>query len=172
MTSTDSLQAAIDIAENLWSESERDPEDGKWWGFFCYGDASAPIGGGNGSFVWFPDRDEMLDFIRQVLPYSPPGRSDMDWEKVAKETEAIIDQMRGGDIDDKAATNHLNEALRSFSQIEWIGTFDDLLEGSHSYARLVRTEFRDSVEDATKQSDPIDEIELKDFKEFAALWGI
>ncbi len=79
--------------------------------------------------------------------------------------------MRSGDLDDMVATDRLNEALRNFSQIKWIGTFDDLLGGSHEYARLVPTEFRDSDEESTELSGPIDESELTNFKEFIALWG-
>ena len=41
----------------------------------------------------------------------------------------------------------------------------------YRYARLARTEFRDSDEESTELSGPIDESELTDFKEFIALWG-
>jgi hypothetical protein len=172
MTSEEDFQKAIERAEDMWGRSDRDPENEIWWGFYAYGDASPAIGGGVGAFIWFPERDEMLDFIKLVLPYSPPGPSQVDWGKVERKTSAIVDQMRNGNIDDESATNQLNEALKSFSQFEWMGTFDDLRRGQHPYAIKVREGFRSEHSNSTEPFDRIGDGELAEFKEFIGMWGM
>jgi hypothetical protein len=171
MIAEEELQNSIDQANDLWAKLERGPENGTWWGFYAYGDAPPAIGGGFGGFVWFPERDEMLEFIRLALPYSPPGRSDLDWGKVARETSEIVDQMKNGDLTDVTATTLLNGVLQTFSQFEWMGTFNNLLEGQHRYAIEVRKEFRSQLESSVKPSSQIEEGEFSEFKEFIEVWG-
>jgi hypothetical protein len=170
--SNDDLEKKIEDANSRWEKTVSVPEEVDWHGFYAYGDAPAAIGGGFGSFIWFSHRSEMLDFIKHVLPYSPPGRSDLDWEKVAHETSDIIDQMNQKQIDDKTGISQLNTALASFSQIEWMGTFGDLLGGEHHYAKNVREEFSSMLESADGEtSAPIKDDAIEDFKEFLSTWG-
>jgi hypothetical protein len=168
----DNLQEKIEIANSLWETAVSVPEKVNWWGFYAYGDAPGAIGGGFGSFIWFDQRSDMLEFIAQVLPYSPPGRSDLDWGNVAQETAAIVEQMSTQEIDDQAAVSQLNSALASFSQFEWIGTFADLLAGQHQYAKSVREEYWSMQEDSEENSSkPINDEVIGDFKDFLSEWG-
>ena len=168
----DSTEEKIEKANARWETAVTVPEDNSWWGFYAYGDAPPAIGGGFGSFVWFPERADMLEFIAQVLPYSPPGRSDLDWGDVARGTESIIEQMSANLIDDETAVSQLNSALVSFSQFEWLGTFGDLLAGDHNYAKSVREEFWSMNDEREAESSrEIDAQATDEFKEFLSSWG-
>lgn len=168
----DSTEEKIEKANTRWETVVTVPEDNSSWGFYAYGDAPPAIGGGFGSFVWFSGRAEMLDSIAQVLPYSPPGRSDLDWGEVARETSSIVEQMSANLIDNETAVSQLNSALVSFSQFEWLGTFGDLLAGDHNYAKNVREGFW-SVNDEgeAESSREIDAPVLNEFKDFLSSWG-
>lgn len=165
-----SLEKRIEKAENNWQSDELSNPRVNPFGFFCYSDASAAIGGGVGMFTWFPDRISMLDFIAETLPYCPPGQMGLDWGSVALGTEAIINEMKLGSIDDSTGVQRLNSVLKTFSQIEWLGTLNELLSGDHPYATQVRMEFRDQ-EDEQKSDKPIQIEEQESFFEFLAAWG-
>jgi hypothetical protein len=169
--SDDDLQSRIEQAETNWqSVAQGNPGDNTW-GFFSYGDAPGGIGGGVGMFIWFPDRNEMLDFIATTLPYYPPGRGDLDWGSVASQSAAIVEEMKSADIDDAVGVERLNEVLRTFSQIEWTGTFEELLRGGHSYATEVRAAFRNEDEEGSSGA-PIQPDEQEAFCEYLETWGI
>jgi hypothetical protein len=136
----------IEKAETLWQSVRSEPEWTNTWGFYSYGDVPGAIGGGFGSFAWFETRYELLSFIRDVLPYSPPGRSDADWEKVEREVHELAQQAIEDKIDLYIAVDRSNDALKTFSQIEWIGAFDDLICGNDPFAEQVRKELRELEE--------------------------
>ena len=169
--SDDNFQARIEQAETNWQSAAQGNPGDNTWGFFSYGDAPGGIGGGVGTFIWFPNRNEMLDFIATTLPYSPPGRSDQDWGSVASRTAAIVEEMKQGTIEDLVGVERLNEVLKTFSQIEWTGTFSELLTAEHSYATEVRAAFRNEDEDETSSA-PIQPEEEEAFREFLETWGI
>ena len=170
MTSDFSVKA--EKALSKWQSVVQGDPGNNVWGFFSFGDAPAAIGGGVGTFVWFSNRDEMLSFIADTLPYEPPGASDADWQAVALETTVITDQMKSKEIDDEAGVNKLNSILKTFSQIEWMGTKEDLLSGSHRYAVEVRSAFRDSKDADARPREPIQQDEEHAFYEFLDGWGI
>jgi hypothetical protein len=172
MTDEDDLDERIERAEASWQEvSSGAPPDDCQWGFFSYGDAPPAIGGGIGMFTWFPDRNSMLEFIEHTLPYNPPGQSDLDPDEIAENTAAVVEKLRLGKISDLDGIKELNEVLVTCSQLEWIGTVNDLLTGNHPYAVHVREAFReDDGEEAEDKH--ISEDEKEDFFEFLESWGI
>lgn len=175
------LDRRIERAEKNWQSATQGAPGDKTWGFYSYGDAPAGIGGGFGVFVWFPDRAAMLDFIADTLPYVQPGQSDKDWGEVAGQTEAIAQELKDGTTDDTAGIERLNRALVTFSQIEWMGTFDQLAASNETFPAAVRASFfdEDSTEelqpetaDARDAVDPIPADRLQEFREFLLDWGI
>ncbi|EAU41319.1 hypothetical protein FP2506_01090 [Fulvimarina pelagi HTCC2506] len=180
------IEQKIEHAEKAWSEI--DPENGATvpdhaWGFSSYGDAPGGIGGGFVAFVWKATRDEVLNFIRDVLPYSPPGRSDKDWEAVAKETEEIVEEMRAGAVSDDEGVNRLNAALVTFSQIEFFGRFGDLMSGDDQYPQKIRAEYLNEVasmegssndydESGAKPIPPLPEESRAHFVEWLTMYGV
>jgi hypothetical protein len=114
------------------------------WGFFSYGHAPAAIGGGMGSFLWFPSRTALLDFIAKYLTYLAPGPANEDHEAVANSVSLIVKRLKKKEIDDLSAKRSLNAKLKNYSQIEWIGTLHNLLEGRGDFPRKIRSWFREN----------------------------
>lgn len=172
MADEDDLDERIERAEASWQEiSQGPPSEDCEWGFFSYGDAPAAIGGGIGMFVWFPNRNSMLAFIANTLPYFPPGQSNLDFDEIAENTSAVVEKLRLGTISDLDGVKELNEVLVTCSQLSWMGTVNDLLTGNHPYALEVRAAFREDDEEATGGG-PIGKDEKEDFFEFLESWGI
>ena len=73
--------------------------------------------------------------------------------------------MRIGTLADHDATKELNKVLKTCSQMNWIGTVSDLLNGDHPYALKVREAF-------CSDTGSIQEDEKEDFFEFLDTWGI
>jgi hypothetical protein len=139
------------------------PDD---WGLFAYSDAPPAAGGGAGLFHWFDTKAQLLDFVKRHLTFASPGHSDIDPGRVAFEAERLIDAM-GADPTPglmEAARLDLNKTLRTFTQIEWWGSYEALLRGHHPYARVVRAWFRNAADqpgDAARR--PIGEDEAAAF---------
>ena len=172
MAEDDDLDDRIERAEASWQEvSSGAPPDDCEWGFFSYGDAPPAIGGGVGMFTWFPDRNSMLEFIENTLPYNPPGASELDPDEIAENTAAVVEKFRLGTINDLDGIKELNEVLVTCSQLDWMGTVDDLLSGNHPYAVHVRQAFRDDEEEDS-EGEPVEEDEKEEFFEFLESWGI
>lgn len=172
MSEEDDLDERVERAEASWQEvSSGAPPDDCEWGFFSYGDAPPAIGGGVGMFTWFPDRNTMLDFIANTLPYFPPGQSNLDPDEIAENTAAVVDKLRLGTVSDLDGIKKLNEVLVTCSQLNWMGTVEDLLTGNHPYAAEVRQAFREDSEEEA-EGGPIGKDEKEDFFEFLESWGI
>jgi hypothetical protein len=172
MSEEDDLAERVETAEASWQEvSNGPPADDCKWGFFSYGDAPPAIGGGIGMFTWFPDRKSMLDFIANTLPYFPPGQSDLNPDEIAGNTATVVEKLRLGTISDLDGIKELNGVLVTCSQLEWIGTVNDLLTGNHPYAVHVREAFREDDEEEAEEA-PIGKDEKEDFFEFLESWGI
>lgn len=168
---SDDLDDRMEQAEGNWQEaSSGPPPDGYEWGFFCYGDAPAAIGGGVGMFTWFRNRNDMLDFIETTLPYYPPGPYSSDVEAAAADTTAVVEKMRTNALSVEEGMEALNEVLEGFSQFTWIGTVPELLSGDHDYLVRVRGAFREDFDDGLGVS-PIMEDEREAFFEFLEGWG-
>jgi hypothetical protein len=165
MKNDDLDQLIARAEENCTNAVQGNPQSCEF-GFYSYGDAPGGIGGGTGCFVWFENRDAMLDFIEHTVPYSPPGRSDKDWTEVARQTSAVIAEMRSNKFDDKSGIERLNAALKTFSQIEWIGTSDELMNSNEGYPKEVRAAFGGG------NSGPVSAQEAGSFKAFLTDWGI
>ena len=138
------VETRIRQAEENWQRVRLGDPLGYDWGFFSYGDAPAALGGGYGMFCWFASSNAMYDFIASTLPYDPPGPQTLDSIAVADETRKIIGGLKSGDLDQQTGVVSLNQCLRGFSQIEWLGEFSSLLESQDSYAIQVRAAFRES----------------------------
>ena len=143
------------------------------WGFFAYGDAPPAIGGGAGAFLWFSDRSAMLDYVRRFMIFMLPGPMNADWAAVSDAVHAIVDAVERSEIQLETGMIRLNKALKSFSQLEWWGTFDLLLSSPDIYPRRVRARFRDSEnEDSDEAASPILSLERERFLEFIQTYGV
>lgn len=172
--SNDDRSKIEESAETRWRAQSHGPPEDNAWGFFCYADAPPAIGGGFGSFTWFLSKDEMLDFIGNTIPYSPPGPASADWRFVAEETKKITESMKEGTLAINSGVSQLNETLKDFSQFEWMGTPEELFAGEHRYAARVRATFRgcDTDENSQENNGPISPEEKDAFCDFLIEYGI
>jgi len=169
--SDEELLARIEKADENWQSITQGEPGDNTWGFFSYGDAPAAIGGGVGTFAWFPDRIEMLNFIASTLPFG--GRADgyEDWREYVATIDAVVEGLKAERIDDQHGVAQLNDLLAGLFQIEWMGTVDDLLRGDHPYAVKVRSAYR-REDDCADPGVPIEKDEHESFGEFLIDWGI
>ena len=174
-------------ADKAWDKAQEHEPRSSSWGFFGYGDAPGAMGGGVGAFVWFSTRARLMKFIAEVLPFSPPGPCGADEDAVAEQCSQLIKQYQEDSLSLEAMRTTLNQTLRGFSQIEWLGTRKDLLEGDHRYALYVRAQFRvDAMQGEEgpniEQDSPLDLLrahgaaiqpaEREDFMEMLVSWGL
>lgn len=168
------IEKLCDDALHRWQEQTQGAPKDMCWGFYSYSDASAGIGGGAGMFIWFSTKNEMMNFIATTLPYDPPGPAAADWGTVASKTKSIAEAMKDGTLDTNSGLSQLNEALKNFSQFEWMGTPEELFAGEHKYAAKVRAAFRGFCVDEDPQcnSGPILPEEKDAFCDFLDEYGI
>ena len=164
-----------EITHEIWAKlqdelakfSERRPRRGDF-GFFCWGDAPACLGGGIGGFYWRPSRASAVTFIRKYGVALNMPRGDLDLVAIDAKLEQITTKMLAGTISDKVALTALNKTLRWATQFDWMGDYTELLEGKTKYARELRGRFRDDE----RNNGPIRPSERKDWLEFLELSGI
>jgi hypothetical protein len=170
------------ISEDEWDERREKTQDigiamlnrepcRSDWGLFAYGDAPPAIGGGFGLFQWFSTQVEMLDYVKRHLTFMNPGLSSIDPGRVAHEVQELVKSLGQNPSAEVLETARLplNHILQTFSQVEWWGAFEDLLQGDHSYATKVRAWFRDGDEESTGR--PIQEDELAAFIDAIGQYG-
>ncbi len=167
------IQALAEAAHDRWSDDALLEPRASSWGMYSYGDAPPSIGGGMGSFTWFDNRTELLKFVAEVLPYSPPGPRNSDLLTISTKVQEVLSGVKAGNLNLENARRKLNVILRSFSQIEWMGTFKDLKDGNSTYAKKIVKDYRRS-RDLSVGAAPIavSRSQIKDFKEFLAEYGI
>ncbi len=165
------LNERVENAGSNWQKTQQGGPGNKSWGCFTYGDAPPAIGGGIGTFIWFSSRNEMLNFISETLPYEPPGPTGTDLDPVISETQSIVESMKNNMVDDLNGITALNNVLKGFSQIEWMGEFQELLTAAVPYLRQVRSAFRGNDDNTTTCDTPIQPEQEADFRSFLNEWG-
>ena len=158
-------------AQAEWENVMETTPDDKSQGFYSYGDAPAGIGGGMGCFAWFEDREAMLNFIEDVLPFNPPGPCTKDHLATQKAVKEATQVHRKGESTLEELRQNLNKVLRSYSQIEWFGSFLELKAGKAEFATSLIQRFRDDDEESAEVS-PIGPDEQQEFIDFLGECGI
>ena len=149
------LNKAFNKAHNL------DPTP-ECWGMFAYSDAPPVVcGSGLGSFQWFPTEADLITFIREYLAWWHPAPSTMEPDEIAAEVQAIVDA-ESADLEKMVAS--LNNFMRNMWQIEWIGQFHDLCEGSGEFPEKIRDSFLEGGEEVPQKM-------MAEFKEFLRSCG-
>ena len=141
-------------------------------GFFSRGDAIGAVGGGMGAFLWFPSFSELYQFLANYFVVLSPGRCDIDHEKVFNDVARIVKELGEGKVNKETAIQKINKAAQHFSQIEWIGELDDLIQGDGEFPKKVRESFFESREDAGSVKEKIGKEHQKAFLEFLCEYGI
>jgi hypothetical protein len=156
----------------LISEKGLDTYHEGYVGFFSRGDAIGAIGGGMGAFLWFPSFSELYQFLANYFVVLSPGQCDLDHEKVFNEVARIVKELAEGKINKETAIQKINKAAQHFSQIEWIGELDDLIQGDGEFPKKVREYFFESREDEGSVKEKIGKDHQEAFLEFLGEYGI
>ncbi len=173
MNEIDQLDALVEAAEARWDDEALTQPKSTSWGMFAYGDAPAGIGGGVGSFIWFDNKTALFKFVAEVFPFSPPGPSSSDPLAVAASIQALLSDFKTQPTEIEKIRKKLNLILRSYSQIEWIGTYKDMKSGNGPYPKKIIQAFRRS-RDLPIGTKPVavSRSQIQDFKDFLAEYGV
>jgi hypothetical protein len=115
-------------------------------GVFSFNDGPPAAGGGIGMFYWFKDWQEMYQFLANYLIPTSPGPANADHEVVYDKTWEIFNELVEGKIQRQQAFGQINAAAKSYSQIEWWGTLEELCEGQGEFEKRVRNDCLHSFE--------------------------
>jgi hypothetical protein len=158
---------ASEIEALSWEIADRDPRANEF-GFFHYGDRAASQGGGTAVFMWFPTENERQEFLAsRLLAMHSSCESEGEYESM----RALLAQALSEPLSDQVPISY-NAAMKGVAQVEWVGTFGDLLESGSIFAQKMRGDFRGEQGLTNERSMPITEEEIEDFIEFTLIAGI
>ena len=80
----------------------------------------------------------IVGFRGKSADFLAPGRGDIDPGRVLSAVKQIVRQIENGHLSIGDAIPQLNSALRHFSQMKWMGTFEDLIAGDGNFERGLR----------------------------------
>jgi hypothetical protein len=137
------------------------------WGAWIYDDGHAAMGGGVGGFFWFESRDDLLDYMREYLPFmSPTIQHRADAADVLAKCYATVDAYHAGEIEAGTAVARLNNTVRGLVVVEWWGLFDQLLEGDEAFSCEIRNLFHGDAPDSASQPAHIASERINAFADF------
>ena len=180
-------------ADDEWARAASSPAKSTSWGFYSYLDIAPGLcGAGMGGFTWLDSAEELFDIFIRVLPAST--RMALDKKQAASSyMQTVIrsqHQLDAFALD--AVREAANSCLVNHLQINWLGSYHDLLHGDDRYALFIRARFHearneDAEEDApeaesVERDSPLDLLRAKgqpvtkaledDFANFLAEWGL
>jgi hypothetical protein len=180
-------------ADDQWAHAASFPAKPTSWGFFSYIDIAPGLcGAGMGGFTWLDSAEEFFNFLVRVVPASTRMQPDKK-QAAASAIQATIDSQ--GTIDAfalDAIREAANGQLVNHLQIDWVGSYQDLLHGDDRYALFVRARFHESQDEdeegdapeaeSVERDSPLDLLRAKgrpitpdqeeDFADFLAEWGL
>lgn len=159
-------------AQEEWAKTNDVTPHDDSLGFYSYGDASPAVGGGVGCFTWFDGPDAMLKFIQNVLPFCPPGPASKDHLLTQGDVKALIEAHLAGKSTFEELRLKLNKVLKSYSQIEWIGSFRELRTGTGEFAVELIRSFRDDDDEEGSDVIPVEAEEVPHFIDFLGEYGL
>jgi hypothetical protein len=176
-------------AEDAWKLAHSLRPKRTSWGFFSMLGAKAgePDGCARG-FTWFVNQEQMLGFLRDVMPWSIRVE---EHRKREISCYALECGMRyallpvGSKISIEQMRERLNMHYVGHLQMEWMGSLEDLLESGHRHALYVRGSFHTGRSETCRREirqdmmlehlefygRPIKPKERKAFVDFLRTWG-
>jgi hypothetical protein len=111
--------------------------------------------------LWFCDQGQLSEFISDVAPYSYCGTETP--EEIPSEFLDLSQSIKEDGITVQTPNTllSLNEFFFEWTNIEWVGSFNDLCQGASEITKDIIKSFRADRDDA-----PINRHERNAFKEF------
>jgi hypothetical protein len=95
------------------------------------------------TFHWFQRRDDLLDYVRHVLPYNARRLYPDDAHKRHEQTLYYVEEMEHRRLNAAEAAEVISGVLEGYCSIEWWGRYLDLLAGDGPFERDLRLWFRE-----------------------------
>jgi hypothetical protein len=135
------------------------------YGLSFYNDGPINIcGSGDVIFKWFKKEEDLIEFIEKAF------LSDLDKESLVNFKLSMISNVLHDEVALAKVQKILNDILKGFYQIQWIGEFQRLCAGENTYTKKVIIHFRESLgdddESVTVNDAPIEKEEIALFKDY------
>lgn len=160
-----------DYRDSLFDEDDcpsmRNPQENRF-GLFSR-NTMAIHGTNEGCFEWYPTAEA----LRTAIGGDTLVRLADDAEMHAVVHRRVADFLATCPPErlfDDDAFAPLAEAMASVTELEWIGTFDDILSGQRPFERAVRAEFRTLGGEEEDVDGEIEPVEIPDFLDYIAYY--
>jgi len=133
-----------------------------------------------GIFGWYRTTDELFDTFVDAQPAAYASRSEPGIDRMTEALEGIRSHVKRPVNLTEKLRREINDALGDNADLEWWGTFDDLLKGSGEFEIDLRGWFRESqvdsddvdeMESDADPSRPIEPFEVEEFIEYLKDYG-
>ncbi|MFH0879845.1 MAG: hypothetical protein V2A34_09045 [Lentisphaerota bacterium] len=150
------------------------PVGEKSWGLFVQKANPEPGIDERGHFLWFENREELLEFMsRHLVRWISLGGGEVeDLPKICDEAVTLVKKVTDRQVRLSAALEELSDWLYEFNmEITWAGSFQELLTGLDEFPMAVRSWFRRILDDEIRSevrpedSLPIRKDESENFQE-------
>jgi hypothetical protein len=177
---------SADEALDLWAEANEFIPEAADWGFFSIDQSPVAIGG----FTWFPTKAAMLKFLWEIVPPAMANDSDAAVLRMSKVCQAQVSKHELGESTMDQLIEDLNNGLKGATEIQWVGTFGDMVSGLIPFCQVLRAKFHanrsespvdeehDLIDEDSspkllkRYGTPVNEEDLEDFREFLGEWGL
>lgn len=123
-----------------------------------------PAGLGAGAFMWFETKEKLVEFVK-LYPFLGGNRPS---QEELNKVESLADEIKNESMEMDVICKQINETLND-PYIDWLGTFEDLLNGRGDFAHQLIEEFREETEGDGFE---IQADEVDDFMDFVLMYGI
>jgi hypothetical protein len=147
------------------------------WGTFSWSDAHPAIGGGIGAFQWFRDRAALMEFLSvHAITYWKDFDNENEHKLFCQSLNEIISRAANGQSE---LIDEYNKLIKGYFQLEWFGTFDELINSNAHFPKKVRSYFYETFSSVAETRNP--EIEnteaiplslVKEFSESIEQYGL
>lgn len=173
-------------ALDLWAEANEFIPESPDWGFFSIDQNPVGIGG----FTWFPTKAAMLQFFWEIIPPAMANDSATAVRRMSKVCREHVSRHEMGESTTAQLVEDLNNGLKGATEIQWVGTFGDMVSGPIPFCQVLRAKFHANRSESPVDEDhdtidvdsspkllkrygtPVDDADLEDFREFLGEWGL
>ena len=173
-------------AMEAWVEANECIPASEHWGFFSMDESPVGIGG----FTWFPTKQDMLQFFWEIIPPAMANESLSKVRSLCRNCRAHVRRHELGETSLEQLVEELNQSLKGATQIQWVGTFREMIAGRTLFCQILRAKFHayraESPVDAEHEmidedssprllkryGTPVDDADLEEFMDFLGEWGL
>ncbi len=163
-----------EMIELLNRRASMKPAPGMAGVFYRDSPACAALSSGCGQFLWFESMPGLLEFLRDHAHDMNLGMGPMhlDHQALRAQATTITESAIQGDLSLRELIPQLNTTLEGFTEIEWVGLFEDLVLGLDSFAIGVKRAFKKERGLPAEGECLLSNDEIAPFKDFMSGYGV